>query len=199
MPLRGGASRREAHHVCHRPRWRPLLADKGAELDIYAATGLGKADVVARLLKADPRLVEEGADYDIPPLHWAARSGTAEVARRLLRFGAAVNVQSGLTRQSALHYAAKFGNRPVAEVLLAHRAEVDARSESGFTPLHLAALNNRKEVAELLLAHKADPTAGMTWERARFTWSPTTVTKRWSRCSWHAKPTSTPRPGPGQC
>ena len=45
---------------------------------------------------------------------------------------------------------------PAAEVLLAHGAKVNARDDSGRTPLHWAALNGYCEVARVLIKHGAD-------------------------------------------
>jgi ankyrin repeat protein len=46
--------------------------------------------------------------------------------------------------------------KDVAELLLAHKADVNAKSKGGFTPLHFAASEGHQDVAEVLLAHKAD-------------------------------------------
>jgi ankyrin repeat protein len=43
----------------------------------------------------------------------------------------------------------------MAAVLIAHKAEVNARDNSGVTPLHYAAITGNKAMAKLLLAHKA--------------------------------------------
>jgi ankyrin repeat protein len=52
--------------------------------------------------------------------------------------------------------AAFAGHKDVAEVLLANKADVDAKDNTGRTPLHLAADRDHKDVAELLLASQAD-------------------------------------------
>jgi ankyrin repeat protein len=48
------------------------------------------------------------------------------------------------------------GHKDVAELLLASKAEVNAKNNSGTTPLHIAALLGYKAVAELLLANNAE-------------------------------------------
>jgi ankyrin repeat protein len=56
-----------------------------------------------------------------------------------------------------LYMVTRNGYRNVAEMLLAKGAEVNVKSNFGWTPLHFAA--DHKDVAELLLAHKADVNA----------------------------------------
>jgi len=52
-----------------------------------------------------------------------------------------------------LHLAAHAGHGAVVEVLLARGASVDARANSGATPLHAAANGGHAKVVEVLLAH----------------------------------------------
>jgi len=57
-----------------------------------------------------------------------------------------------------LRYAACSGDPEEAEVALENRADVNARSPKGCTPLIAAAINGHAEVVRLLLAWGADPT-----------------------------------------
>ncbi len=87
-------------------------------------------------------------------LHCAASEGLRDIAELLLRRGANVHPRAvqrywlpndpiSVHRQFAgitpLHNAAVSGGPGVVELLIAHGAEVDARTESGKTPLHYAA------------------------------------------------------------
>ena len=56
-------------------------------------------------------------------------------------------------------YASAKGQKEIVELLIAEGADVNAKSDSGSTPLHDAAINGRKEVAELLIANGADVNA----------------------------------------
>ncbi|RDD35204.1 Ankyrin repeat domain protein [Wolbachia endosymbiont of Cylisticus convexus] len=58
-----------------------------------------------------------------------------------------------------LHFAALEGDLEVAEVLLKHGADVNVKSEQGYTPLHAAAWEGDLEVVKLLLKHEADVNA----------------------------------------
>lgn len=131
-----------------------LLLAKGANLDIFAASGLGKFDHVAMLLKAKPGLVNmEGPKGR--PLHWAAYRDQKDVVELLLEKGAEVNARDkfGLT---PLHEAAFGGHKDVVEVLLANGTDVNARDyKQNHTPLMWARMRARGEVIELLKQHGA--------------------------------------------
>ncbi|WP_410543451.1 ankyrin repeat domain-containing protein [Wolbachia endosymbiont of Cylisticus convexus] len=58
-----------------------------------------------------------------------------------------------------MHFAALEGDLEVAEVLLKHGADVNVKSEQGYTPLHAAAWEGDLEVVKLLLKHEADVNA----------------------------------------
>ena len=55
--------------------------------------------------------------------------------------------------RTPLHLAAVNGNRDVAELLLASKADVNAKTNRGLTPLGLALDKDHQEVAELLRRH----------------------------------------------
>jgi ankyrin repeat protein len=58
-----------------------------------------------------------------------------------------------------LHLAADKNHKDIAALLLAKKADPNARSNTGWTPLHCAADYGFKDIVELLLANKADVNA----------------------------------------
>jgi len=103
--------------------------------------------------------VNERADWNVTPLHFAASFGSSGVAEVLIESGADVNAcdNDGLT---PLHEAARFGSTEIVKLLLDRGVkDIDARSMMGLTPFHMAAMNGCTEVARLLLEHGADPWA----------------------------------------
>ena len=58
-----------------------------------------------------------------------------------------------------MHSAAYYGHKVVAELLIAQGADVNAKSDDGWTPLHDAASMGHKEIVELLLAKGANVNA----------------------------------------
>jgi ankyrin repeat protein len=49
--------------------------------------------------------------------------------------------------------AAKSGHNEVAELMLTHKADVNARTNKGTTPLRVALLQGHKEMVDLLREH----------------------------------------------
>lgn len=133
------------------------LISKGAEMDIFAASALGKVERVRELLEMQPDLVNANTSYAGTPLANAAYFGQLEVAKLLIGRGTEVNP---LTRNqfgnTALHAAIAGRNRDLVEFLLAKGADVRARDSWGSTPLSVAAHEGMKEIAELLIAQGSD-------------------------------------------
>jgi len=140
------------------------LLKHGAEVNRADNTGVTALDICLQgkvNIKALSLLLDAGADVNAAtnegkrPLHFAARSGSAEAATLLIAKGAEVKagMQNGNT---PLHFASSV---EVARVLLDHGAEVNAPGAGGWTPL---ASTQRVDVlpalTELLLARGADPT-----------------------------------------
>jgi uncharacterized protein len=133
------------------------LADAVAELDVFEAAALGRADRVEEIVSADPGLVRAEAADGFTALHLAAFFGQLEVAAVLLEHGAAVGVQAGNpSRVQPLHSAAAGGHAAIAGLLLERGADPDARQHGGFVPLHSAAARGDEVTARLLLEHGAD-------------------------------------------
>ena len=113
------------------------------------------------------------------PLHVAAKAGREDVLDTLLAAKANINAKND---QSAmpLHHAASYTRIPsrcwltitglssillilrrmrgkrVVELLLANKANVNAATRRGWTPLHEAAVKGHKDVVEVLLANGAN-------------------------------------------
>jgi ankyrin repeat protein len=118
----------------------------------------GNAAMAAALLKAgaDPNAARVSGET---PLMTAARTGSAETVKLLAASGADVNAKEKTKRQTALMWAVAERHNDVVRVLLDHRADVQARSSSGFMPLLFASQQGDLEAARLLLAAGADVTA----------------------------------------
>lgn len=147
---------------------------------LHAAAAHGHSGV-AQLLLTHKAEVNARTNGGLTPLHFAALLDHREVAIVLLDNQADVNSKSGAgvsdeigpaTRvfttlfpgtnahtvsygggATPLHLAALSGHKELAEILLAHGADVNARNNSGKTPLQFA--KHRKDMAELLRQHGA--------------------------------------------
>lgn len=157
-----------------------FLLKHGARLDIHSACALGKTAEAAALLKANPQLSKTREQrLRRTPLFWAVRNGDANLVELLLNMGADVNVHapkyssgpsnvvtgpelwdpnpSEKVGDTPLHVACAKHDAAMVKLLLDKSADVQAKDESGDTPLHAAGGNI--VCIRLLLAAKADVNA----------------------------------------
>ena len=70
------------------------LLDAGADLDVFGAAALGRANELDILLGLDPRLADSVGADGCTPLHHAARFGQARAVQVLLAHGADASARS---------------------------------------------------------------------------------------------------------
>jgi ankyrin repeat protein len=111
---------------------------------------------------ADPNRSVEG----VPLLVRAVWDKNQPAVELLLAHHAEVNCTNSFGHtgangegQAPLHAAAAIGSKAIAELLLNAGAAVNAKDQSGATPLYRAVESQKPELAALLLAYKADPNA----------------------------------------
>jgi ankyrin repeat protein len=162
----------------------PNAKNEYGNTPLHEAASRGHVDVVRLLLEhgADPNIQNEDG---WTPLHVAAIRGHVDVVRFLLEHGANPNARdkdgmtplhlmseyheflSLLLRYGDKDEILKYGKPPpprwvpfhveVAKLLLEHGADLNAKNESGWTPLHKAAFWGRVDIVATLLEHGADP------------------------------------------
>ena len=109
-------------------------------------------------------LLDAGADANRPspqgetPLMVAARTGVVDSVTALLRHGggAGVDAREGWRGQTALMWAVAEGHAAVVAPLAAAGADVDVRSDGGFTPLAFAVRAGHGQAVEALVEAGAD-------------------------------------------
>ena len=142
------------------------LLETGASVDgttrhgvtpLALAASRGHAAVVHTLLAAgaDPTLASPLGET---PLMVAARTGVVDSVRALLLHGAGADVDAreGWRGQTALMWAAAEGHAAVVAPLATAGADVDARSDGGFTPLAFAVRAGHANAVAGLLEAGAD-------------------------------------------
>jgi ankyrin repeat protein len=138
-----------------------VLLAEDPELDLFEAAALGRTELVAAHLDADPKLASAFGPGGFTPLHLTAFFRHPETARLLVERGAPVDVvaHNDEIRVTPLHSAVAARQTATAALLLGRGADPNARQAGGFTPLHGAAQQGDAPLADLLLAHGADPAA----------------------------------------
>ena len=90
------------------------------------------------------------------PLHWASFKNERECVALLLRYNADPNARAHPSGWTPLHDAAYSNSSACIELLSKNGAQIDAKANSGATPLCFAAQEDASEAAQLLLDRGAD-------------------------------------------
>ncbi|TSK98379.1 Transient receptor potential cation channel subfamily A member 1 [Bagarius yarrelli] len=124
---------------------------------LHFAAEYGRINTCLRLLETirDSRLLNEGDENGLTPLHLASRGGHVKVVDLLLRSGALF--QSDYKGWSCLHHAAAGEYTQTMTVLLAANIKLlDNTDEDGNTALHIAAREGHVAAVKLLLSQGAE-------------------------------------------
>jgi ankyrin repeat protein len=90
------------------------------------------------------------------PLHWASFKNEKECVSLLLHYNADPNARAHPSGWTPLHDAAYSNSSACIELLSKNGAQIDAKANSGATPLCFAAQEDASEAAQLLLDRGAD-------------------------------------------
>jgi hypothetical protein len=131
-----GAALVNGCHANGRPEAAEWLAARGLTLDLEAAAGVGRLDVVQRFFTDSGALQHATPDQMRRGFAWACEYGKTAVVEFLLQKGMDVGASLPNHGQTGLHWAASSGYPDVARVLLEHGASVHAEDEAfSVTPL----------------------------------------------------------------
>lgn len=163
---RGTTSLHEAVSPCHfgnpeqingKIEIAKMLIEDGAFYDVYTACALGDSNRLQELAAENEAVLSQTDEFNMTPLHWAARSEAVSCLAILLEGGVPVDALNN-NKRTPLHLAVDLGRAKSVQMLAEAGANLNLGDTKGRTPLHRATYEGQAEVAELLLALGADPT-----------------------------------------
>jgi hypothetical protein len=112
-----------------------FLAERGADLDLEGAAGVGRLDVVQGFFKRDGRLKAHVTAAQMESgFMWACEYGRTRVVAFLLE--KRMRIDARPHGETGLHWAAYGGHADIVKLLLKHKAPVDIKDKRyGSTPL----------------------------------------------------------------
>uniref|UniRef100_A0AAY4ASW9 Ion transport domain-containing protein n=1 Tax=Denticeps clupeoides TaxID=299321 RepID=A0AAY4ASW9_9TELE len=134
----------------------PGRKSKDKKSALHFAAEYGRINTCHRLLETitDSKLLNEGDDSGLTPLHLASRGGHTKVVELLLRKGALF--QSDYKGWTCLHHAAAEGYTQTMKILLSANIKLlDKADEEGNTALHFASKCGHAAAVKLLLERGA--------------------------------------------
>lgn len=116
------------------------LARRGARLDLEAAAGVGRLDIVQSFFQEDGSLKPTATPKQMRDgFAWACEFGGANIVDFLLQRGVEVDAKLRHHGQTGLHWAAYGGHADTVKLLIERGAPIDAKDESyEGTPLEWA-------------------------------------------------------------
>ena len=145
-----------------------FLLAKGA--NVNARTAEGRFPLINADIEIAELLITKGANVNLrhrlgqTVLHSAVNrndhKGDVELVRLFLSHGADVNAKAygncvGWEGWTPFHVACRNGNEAIVEMLISKGADINTKTDKGYTPMSLAEENERKHIAELLREHGA--------------------------------------------
>jgi ankyrin repeat protein len=121
-------------NACHangRPGAAEFLAGRADGLDLEAAAGVGRLDIVKTFFDANGQRTADATDKQVQDgFTWACQYGRTDVVEFLLQRGMDVAATLRHHRQTGMHWAAYGGCADTVRVLLRHNATVNIKDET---------------------------------------------------------------------
>ena len=119
---------------------------------LQCACQKGRVDVVRLLVSEFKADMTIQTSYGVTPLMLAAINKHDNIVHALLSDYQCLVDAKGQDGYTALHYSCKYGHVDIVRTLVKHKANVNARTDNGDTPLTLAARNKHDNVVHALLS-----------------------------------------------
>jgi hypothetical protein len=158
-----------------------FLAGRGARLDLEAASGLGRIEMVKRFFTSDGALTSSATRPEMERgFLWACEYGRDEVIDFLLNNGVDINARAD-TGQTGLHWAIIGGQLETTQLLLTRGASLKVKNSYDATPIGQAlwsvvnaedSVNHLGMIKALLVAGAEVPKDSLSWLKEQSAGSP---------------------------
>eukprot|EP01102_Stenamoeba_stenopodia_P014862 TRINITY_DN4999_c0_g1_i1.p1 TRINITY_DN4999_c0_g1~~TRINITY_DN4999_c0_g1_i1.p1 ORF type:complete len:213 (-),score=27.43 TRINITY_DN4999_c0_g1_i1:77-715(-) len=136
--------------------WADMFGQFNLNVSLVRLITTGRFDACRVLMKTSPNCVNERAEYQKTPLHYAATVvGGGCLISELIESGAEVNAVD-MWGMTPLHSAVDENRLDVVKLLLDNGARIGIRLKDGRTPLHLAVSKGNIAMILELLKRGAD-------------------------------------------
>ena len=126
---------------------------QGGYTALHVSCIYGHVDIVRTLVKHKANVNARTDSGDtLQTLAARRRQGHDNVVHALLSDSQCLINAEGQNGYTALHYSCRYGHVDIVRTLVKHKADVNARTDSGYTPLMLAAINKHDNVVHVLLS-----------------------------------------------
>lgn len=129
------------------------LSPKQAYAELTVAVNKGYEDVIIKILKQYPKLVNIRDKFKRTPVFNAVLIGKFDIVKLLMKKGANVSI-GNMYGDTPLHKAAQNGNIKIMKLLLL-KAKVYTKNKKGESPLFKAAASGKLDAAKLLITKGA--------------------------------------------
>lgn len=116
---------------------------------MHIACEQGKYQIVSYLMKKGALIL--GDKNKVTPFHLACKFGSANIINKFRIFGVSVD-EPDANKKTPLHYVVESGNIDAVKIVVKiPNININAKEQTGLTPLHIAARNDALTIVEFLI------------------------------------------------
>lgn len=141
---------------------------------LFMACQSRSPEIIKVLLEARAKVNIVRTEDGVTPLYMACRQGCLKSVKLLIKYQGDTNHRvKGLNQATPLYVASELGHSSVVDHLLNKKADVNAKTLMGYTPLFVACYavwrENQDTVVSQLISHKADTGVTVIHKLKRYT------------------------------
>lgn len=125
--------------------------DNGGKNAAHFAAAGGSTNILSKIIKSDPELLEKEDNFSRTPFHYACLFGHFDVVMFLWSKGSVITAMDR-NMESPVHFAAFSGSLKIIQFLIEYYTSLDISDTFGRTPLMCACIGGHSEVVKFLIS-----------------------------------------------